>query len=64
METVSKGVMMPKFHPPPRTPQKRSAFSVALAVRKRPSAVTISTESRLSQLRPYFRASHPCPHRG
>ena len=32
---------MPKFPPPPRTPQKRSGCSVALAVRH-PSAVTRS----------------------
>jgi len=46
-------VTAPKFPPPPRTPQKRSAFSVALAVRNSPSAVTISTDKRLSQAKPY-----------
>ena len=42
--------------PPPRRPQKRSSFSVALAVRNRPSAVTTSADLRLSQDRPYLRA--------
>ena len=50
---------MPKFPTPPRTPQKRSACSVELAVRNRPSAVTTSTESRLSHASPYLRLSHP-----
>jgi predicted ATPase len=35
---------MPKFPPPPRTPQNRSLFSASLAVRNCPSAVTISTD--------------------
>jgi hypothetical protein len=34
----------------------KSAFSTELAVRNPSSAVTISTERRLSQLRPCFRA--------
>ena len=41
--------------------QKRSGFSVALAVRKRPSAVTTSAESRLSQERPKWRVRWPKP---
>src|SRR5712691_11127604 len=57
----SKEVTTPKFPPPPRTPQKRSACSVALAVRNWPSAVTMSTERRLSEARPYWRASQPQP---
>ena len=35
----SNSVTMPKLPPPPRTPQKRSAFSVSLAVTSSPSAV-------------------------
>ena len=42
----------PKLPPPPRSPQKRSGFSSALAVSTRPSAVTTSAERRLSQARP------------
>src|SRR5687768_9442284 len=52
---------MPKLPPPPRSPQNRSALSVALAVRRRPSAVTTSAESRLSQVKPYMRCNQPMP---
>jgi hypothetical protein len=52
---------MPKFPPPPRIPQKRSAFVVTLAVRNSPSAVMISTDKRLSDASPYDRASQPQP---
>jgi hypothetical protein len=38
----SKAVTTPKFPPPPRTAQKRAVCTVALAVSKRPSAVTTS----------------------
>ena len=38
-----------------RQAQNRSAFSVALATTKRPSASTISTSSRLSMVSPYCR---------
>ena len=38
---------MPKLPPPPRMPQKRSGFSVALAVRSWPSAVTMSADSEV-----------------
>jgi predicted AAA+ superfamily ATPase len=48
-------VTTPKFPPPPRTAQNRSAFSSVLAVTKLPSASTISTASRLSIVSPYFR---------
>ena len=57
----SKLVTTPKFPPPPRSPQKRSAFSVSLARTWRPSAVTTSAESRLSTVMPYFRLSQPKP---
>ena len=51
----------PKLPPPPRSPQKRSAFSSALARTVCPSAVTTSAASRLSQVRPYLRISQPMP---
>src|SRR4029453_11152758 len=44
----SNEVTIPKLPPPPRRPQKRSAFSSALAVTTSPSAVTSWAESRLS----------------
>lgn len=60
--TVSTGcsrkpneVTMPKFPPPPRSAQNRSAFSVSLVVTKLPSASTTSADSRLSTVRPYAR---------
>jgi hypothetical protein len=49
-------VTTPKLPPPPRMAQKRSSFSSRLAVRIRPSAVTISTSSRLSTAQPNRRA--------
>ena len=52
---------MPKFPPPPRSPQNSSGCSVALAVMISPLAVTTSTESRLSQAVPCLRASQPMP---
>ena len=52
---------MPKFPPPPRTAQNRSAFSSALATTKLPSASTMSTESRLSMVSPYLRVRWPIP---
>ena len=48
----SNMVTTPKLPPPPRTAQNRSGFSVSLARRSCPSAVTISTERRLSQVSP------------
>src|SRR3954453_11782041 len=54
-------VTMPKLPPPPRTAQNRSVFSSALATTKLPSASTISTESRLSIVSPYFRVRCPNP---
>src|SRR5450756_2558775 len=47
--------------PPPRQAQYRSACSVGLAVSTLPFAVTISTDSRASQVRPYARAVTPTP---
>src|ERR1700730_3295578 len=52
---------MPKFPPPPRRPQNRSALISLLAVTSSPSAVTTSQERTLSQVSPYLRASHPVP---
>src|ERR1700686_4458165 len=49
---------MPKLPPPPRMAQKRSGFSAALATSKRPSAVTISAESKIAQ-RAAVLADHP-----
>jgi hypothetical protein len=43
---------MPKFPPPPRIPQNRSAFSDAFAVTNRPSAVTTSAAMTLSIANP------------
>src|SRR5437773_1780482 len=54
-------VTTPKFPPPPRIAQNRSGSSVALAFRIRPSAVTISASSRLSQASPCFRIRIPKP---
>src|SRR5204863_522167 len=52
---------MPKLPPPPLRPQKRSAFSLAFAVKRRPSAVTTSAETRLSTVRPCLLESQPRP---
>src|SRR5215218_4222772 len=57
----SKEVATPKLGPAPRIPQKRSGCSSSLTVMKAPSAVTRSTERRLSQASPYFRISQPSP---
>src|SRR5215218_2428330 len=57
----SNVVTTPKLPPPPRTAQKRSGFSVALARRTWPSAVTISTPTTLSHARPCLRMSQPSP---
>ncbi len=46
---------------PPRSPQSRSAFSVSLACTRRPSAVTTSAATRLSQASPCLRISQPMP---
>ena len=54
-------VTTPKLPPPPRTAQKRSAFSLALAVTNCPSASTMSTASRLSIVRPHCRVRWPMP---
>ena len=57
----SNDVTMPKLPLPPRTPQNRSGFSFSLAVTSSPSAVTRSTESRLSTAAPYLRINQPIP---
>ena len=54
-------VAIPKFAPAPRRPQKSSGFSSSLARTRRPSAVTSSTERRLSIVSPCFRWSRPMP---
>src|SRR5260370_20080702 len=45
-------VMTPKFPPPPRRAQNRSAWELSLAVTNEPSASTTSAASRLSTVRP------------
>src|SRR5919112_3521004 len=61
-ERKTKRVTIPKFPPPPpRSAQKRSACSLALAVTTRPSANTTVASRRLSQVRPYLRAETPIP---
>ena len=57
----SNCVTIPKLPPPPRSPHSRSAFSVSLARTSRPSAVTTSAATRLSQARPNFRIVQPMP---
>ena len=57
----SNDVTMPKLPLPPRSPQKRSGFSSALAVTRSPAAVTTSADSRLSAVRPHLRSSQPLP---
>src|SRR6516164_7512645 len=57
----SNEVTTPKLPPPPRSAQNKSSFSLALATRGFPSAVTISNERTLSQVRPYFLTSQPTP---
>ena len=52
---------MPKLPPPPRTAQNRSGSAASLTVTSRPSAVTRSTSTRLSIVRPCLRASQPMP---
>ena len=51
----------PKLPPPPRSAQNRSACSMADARTSRPSAVTTSAATRLSQARPCLRSSQPEP---
>ena len=57
----SNEVTIPKFAPAPRMPQKSSGCSSSLARTCRPSAVTSSTDSRLSIVRPSLRCSRPIP---
>ena len=57
----SNAVATPKLPPPPRRPQNSSG-SVSASTRMRsPSAVTSSTESRLSTVRPCLRIRCPSP---
>ena len=57
----SNSVTIPKFPPPPRTAQNRSECSCSEARSIRPSAVTISTATRLSDDRPASRDNQPNP---
>ena len=57
----SNSVTTPKFAPAPRTPQKSSSFSSALAFTSSPSAVTRSTRRSLSTERPCLRMIQPIP---
>src|SRR5215218_10345093 len=57
----SSAVTTPKLPPPPRSAHSSSGFSVADARTRRPSAVTSSAASRLSQARPCLRSSQPEP---
>src|SRR3990170_4028575 len=57
----SSEVSTPKLPPPPRMAQNRSSFSLSLATRNRPSAVTTSAETRLSHESPNPRARYPMP---
>ncbi len=57
----SNEVTMPKLPPPPRSAQKRSGFSLALARTSSPSAVTTCAAMRLSTVRPNLRVVQPKP---
>jgi hypothetical protein len=57
----SNEVTTPKLPPPPLSAQNKSSFSLPLATRGFPSAVTISSDRTLSQVRPYFLTSQPTP---
>ena len=57
----SSAVTTPKEPPPPRSAQSSSAFSSSAARTRRPSQVTSSAATRLSQARPCRRSSQPEP---
>jgi hypothetical protein len=57
----SSAVTTPKLPPPPRSAHSSSAFSSVLARTIRPSHVTSSAPTRLSQVRPCLRSSQPDP---
>ena len=57
----SNAVAIPKLPPPPRTPQKRSGSVRSSTWMRSPSAVTRSTESRLSTVSPCLRIRWPRP---
>src|SRR4051794_3452662 len=59
--SYSSDTAMPKFPPPPHSAQNRSGLLSALACTSRPSAVTTSTATRLSQVSPCLRSSQPMP---
>ena len=56
-----KSVTTPKLPPPPRSPQKRSAFSLSEACTMEPSAVTTWHERSASIARPVLRIRWPIP---
>ena len=57
-----KSVTIPKFRPPPpRQAQKRSALCRASQLSSRPSAVTIRSDSTLSEVVPSLREASPIP---
>jgi hypothetical protein len=60
-KTNSNPTTMPKLPPPPRSAQKRSEFSSALARTRSPLAVTMSAAKRQSMQRPCCARSHPIP---
>ncbi len=57
----SNSVTTPKLPPPPRSAQKRSGCSSALARTERPSASTTCADSRLSIVNPCIRLNQPQP---
>src|SRR6516164_277636 len=57
----SNEVTTAKLPPPPRSAQNKSSCSLLLATLAFPSAVTISNDRTLSQVRPYFLTSQPTP---
>ena len=57
----SKAVTTPKFPPPPRMAQNRSAWSSLVARTRRPSARTTSAAMTLSTVMPNLPSSHPKP---
>src|SRR5215203_138048 len=54
-------VTTPKLPPPPRSAQNSSGFCDSEACATDPSAVTSSTDRRLSQVSPYLRTRWPNP---
>ena len=59
--SISTAVTIPSVPLPPRRPQNRSGFSVALARRTTPSPVTTSNARTVSDASPWVRATGPRP---